>query len=160
MKTMQTVCLMAALVIAPSMVCTAQEGPSATPEVLADGANAEFRRVDNMHKTRYIEMFLAYRDEKTGDLLAACYNTMFTPKGIPASKDTAPQELVAGLDFGKIQQEFGVLNASLNGPKLWLPDWSEINSGVERNFNGIPAPWVGVLNMGTTTGGVAESASY
>jgi hypothetical protein len=160
MKTIKTTFLTALLSMTVVMGSFAQEAPSATSKVLADGVGAESRRVDNMHKTRYIEMFLAYRDAKTGDLLAVCYNTMFTPTGIPASRDTAPQELVAGLDFDKIKQEYGVLNASLNGPKLWMPDWSEVNSGLERNFNGIPAPWVGVLNMGTTTGGVSESTPY
>jgi hypothetical protein len=129
-------------------------------EVFDDGANAEFRRVDNMHKARYIEMFLAGRDAKTGKILAACYNTMFTPTGIPASRDTAPQKLVEGLDFDKIKQEFGVLNASLNGPKLWMPDWSEVNSGITRSYNGIPATWVGQLNMGDNTGSVSESSPY
>jgi hypothetical protein len=160
MKTFKTTLLTALLSLTVMTVSFAQEASSAAPKILDDGAGAESRRVDNMHKTRYIEMFLAYRDAKTGDLLAACYNTMFTPAGIPASRDTAPQALVAGLDFDKLKQEYGVLNASLNGPKLWMPDWTEVNSGVERDFNGIPAPWVGVLNMGTTTGGVAESAPY
>ena len=113
-----------------------------------------------MHQTRYIEMFLAGRDAKTEKVVAACYNTMFTPEGIPASRDTAPQNLVEGLDFDKIKKEYGVLNASLNGPKLWMPDWSEVNSGVERSFNGIPAIWVGQLNMGDNTGGVSESTPY
>jgi len=42
--------------------------------------------------------------------------------------------------------------ASLNGPKIWLPDWSEADVGVERDFNGIRAPWVAQLNMGDKTG--------
>ncbi len=76
------------------------------------------------------------------------------------SKDTAPQALAEGLDFVKLKQEFGVLGASLNGPKIWLPDWTDIDVGVERSFNGIPAAWVAQLNMGTNTGGVAESTPY
>ena len=160
MSTIKTTLLTALLSMTVVTGAFAQEASSATPKVLTDGDGAEFRRVDNMHKTRYIEMFLAYRDAKSGDMLAACYNTMFTPAGIPASRDTAPQQLVAGLDFDKIKQEYGVLNASLNGPKLWMPDWTEINSGVERNFNGIKAPWVGVLNMKSNTGGVSESSPY
>ncbi len=72
---------------------------------------------------------------------------MFTSDGIPASKDTAPQGLVEGLDFARMKSDFGVLGASLNGPKLWLPDWAEIEAGVEREFNGIKAAWVAQLNM-------------
>ena len=98
--------------------------------VLADGANAKAERFDDMHKTRFIEIFLAHPDPKTGKLVAECYNTMFTRQGIPASKDTAPQSNVVGLDFGKITAEFGVTGASLNGPKIWTPDWTEIDMGV------------------------------
>jgi hypothetical protein len=138
----------------------AQETSAAAPKILADGRDAQFKRVDNMHDVRFIEMFLAYRDPKTGNRVAACYNTMFTPSGIPASRDTAPQKLVEGLDFAKIAQDYGVLGASLNGPKLWLPDWSEIDTGVERDFNGIAAIWVAQLNMRDNTGGVGKSTPY
>jgi hypothetical protein len=68
--------------------------------------------------------------------------------------------LVEGLDFEQIKKEFGVLGASLNGPKLWLPDWTDIDTGLVRNFNGIPAPWVAQLNMGDNKGGVSESTPY
>jgi len=69
------------------------------PVVLSDREGAVFGRVDGMHKVRYIEMFLAGRKAETGDLVAACYNPMFAEGGIPASKDTAPQALVEGIDF-------------------------------------------------------------
>ena len=71
--------------------------------MLADGVGAKYIRVENMHQVRFIEIFLAYRDAKTGKLVAACYNTAFTTNGIPASKDTAPQALVQGLDFAKMK---------------------------------------------------------
>jgi hypothetical protein len=144
-------------VVAPSF---AQAPSPAMPKVLADGANAKSGRADNMHKTRFLEIFLAHRDAKTGKLVAECYNTMFTPNGIPASKDTAPQARVEGLDFAKMKTDFGVLGASLNGPKIWTPDWTEIEMGVERDFSGIKATWVAQLNMGDNTGGVAESTPY
>jgi len=131
-----------------------------TVNVLNDGANAKPGRVENMHMTRYIEIFLAAPDVNTGKLVAACYNTMFTPDGIPASKNTAPQELVEGLDFDLMKQEYGLKGASLNGPKLWSPDWSEVEIGTEREFNGIKAAWVAQLNMGDNTGGVSETAPY
>jgi hypothetical protein len=93
-------------------------------------------------------------------MVAACYNTMLTTNGIPASKDTAPQALVQGLDFDQMRKEYGVLGASLNGPKLWLTDWTEIDSGVVREFNGIKAAWVAQLDMGNNAGGVSESTPY
>lgn len=160
MMTMKVVMLMAVLVAATVAVSFAQEKPVAEPKVLADGVGAKFKRVDNMHQVRFIEIFLAHRDAKTGKLAAECYNPMFMPNGIPASKDTAPQALVQGLDFAKMKTEYGVLGASLNGPKIWLPDWAEADLGVERDFNGIKAPWVGQLDMGKNTGGVSESTPY
>jgi hypothetical protein len=138
----------------------AQAIPAPTSKVDADGADAKSGRFDHMHKARYIEIFLAHRDAKSGQLVAECYNSMFTPKGIPASKDTAPQAQVEGLDFAKMKTDFGVAGASLNGPKLWLPDWTEVDIGVERDFNGIKAPWVARLNMGSNAGGVDESTPY
>jgi hypothetical protein len=138
----------------------AQKTSATACKVLADGAGAKAGRVDNMHKTRFIEIFLAHPDAKTGELVAECYNTMFTSKGIPASKDTAPQALVVGLDFAKMKTDLGVNGASLNGPKVWTPDWTDIDVGVERDFNGIKAAWVAQLNMGDNTGGVAASTPY
>lgn len=154
--------LLAIAVVAPMAI--AQQAPApppgaAQPAVLGDGANAKYKRVENMHQVRFIEIFLAGREATSGNVVAACYNTMFTPQGIPASKDTAPQALVEGLDFDRMKKDYGVLGASLNGPKLWLPDWSEIDTGLERDFNGLKATWVAQLNMGKTTS-VGEGAAY
>ena len=148
MKTMKVVLLMAVFMMATVTGAYAQETPAAKPNVLDDGANAKSARVENMHMTRFLEIYLAAPDPKTGKLVAACYNTMFIPQGIPASKDTAPQKLVEGLDFDKMKAKYGVLGASLNGPKYWLPDWTYIEEGVTRSFNGIEATWCAQLNMG------------
>ena len=138
----------------------AQATSVATPNVALDGAGAKSGRVDNMHKTRFIEIFLAHPDAKTGKLVAECYNTIFTSNGIPASRDTAPQARVEGLNFTQMKTAYGVKGASLNGPKVWLPDWTEIDIGVEREFNGIKAAWVAQLDMGDNAGGVADSTPY
>lgn len=150
--------------------CASQSEKSATPveskdttvtvEVLNDGVNAKSVRVENMHLTRFIEIFLATPDPKTGKLVAPCYNTMFTAEGIPASKNTAPQELVEGLDFEKMKKEYGLKGASLNGPKLWTPDYTDIEMGVVRDFNGMKAAWVAQLNMGENAGGVEQTVPY
>jgi hypothetical protein len=142
----------------PSMAQPAAAG-AAAPTVLADGAGATPKRIGNMHQTRYIEIFLALKDPKTGAVVAPCYNTMFTAEGIPASRDTAPQALVEGLDFKKMKVEFNLLGASLNGPKLWQPDWGEADAGVERDFGGIKATWVGQLNM-AEAGAVNKTPPY
>lgn len=160
MKTMKAVLLMAALVAAMVMGAIAQETAPAAPKVLVDSVGARYIRVENMHQARFIEIFLAYRDAKTKKLVAACYNTALMINGKLATKDTAPQALVAGIDFAKVKEEYGVLGASLNGPKLWLPDWAEIDSGVVREFNGLKAAWVATLDMGDNAGGVSESTPY
>jgi len=129
------------------------------PVVLSDSDGAVFGRVDGMHRVRYIEMFLAGRKAETGDLVAACYNTMYGDWGIPDSKDTAPQDLVAGIDFDALKAEYGLLGASLNGPKIWTPDWSEAMIGTVRDFNGVKAPWVAQLDM-KKAGAVADVTPY
>ena len=160
MVTLEQGLIMAALCMLVVLPCLVHDASAGRPTVLSDGADAKHRRVDNMHRTRYIEIFLAAKDPKTGKLVAACYNTMFTPEGIPVSRDTAPQGLVEGLDFEQMKKKYGLLGASLNGPKIWLPDWCEVETGVIRDFNGMRAPWVAQLDMGDNTGGVAESAPY
>ena len=122
MKTMKVAVLMAAVLTATMATCFAQDATVAEPQVLRDGDGAKTMRFNDMHMARYVEFFLAGREAKTGNLVAACYNTMLTPRGIPASRDSAPQALVEGLDLEKIKKEFGVVCASLNGPKIWQPD--------------------------------------
>lgn len=152
--------LSAAALWAVSLPAVAQTPATSSSSVLADGANAKALLVRNMHQVRYLEIFLAHPDPKTGKPVAGCYNTMFTPAGIPASRDTAPQALVAALDFNKIKKQYNLLGASLNGPKLWTPDWSQINAGVVRDFGGIKATWVGQLNLGDIKGGVQDATPY
>jgi len=159
MKRMKVVLLMSVIIGAIVTGSFAQEKSSVGPKVLADGNGAKQIRVENMHMVRFMEIFLAFPDPQTGKLVAACYNTMFTPGGIPASKNTAPQDLVEGLNFDKMKQEYGVKGASLNGPKIWTPDWSDIDMGVVRDFNGIKAAWVAQLNMDKDAG-VSESTPY
>lgn len=131
----------------------------AEPAVLSDSEGAVFGRVDGMHQTRYLEIFLAGLEAKTGKLVAACYNPMFAEGGIPESRDTAPQALVEGIDFDQLKADDGLLGASLNGPKIWTPDWSEAQIGKVRDFNGIKAPWVAQLDM-KKGGAVADVAPY
>ena len=129
------------------------------PAILRDSEGAVFGRIDGVHRTRYIEIFLAAREAKTSSLVAACYNSMFTNAGAPVPKDSAPQELVEGIDFDKLKTDFGLLGASLNGPKIWTPDWMEAEIGKERDFNGIKAPWVAQLDL-KKGGAVADVTPY
>lgn len=117
------------------------------PAVLSDGHGAKTQRIENSHLMRFIEMYLAGIDPATGDIVAECYGTYANPN-IPADKDSAPQSLVAALDMNKIKQKYGVLGASLNGPKLWIPDWFDVEVGKVRHFGRLEAPWTAQLNLG------------
>lgn len=147
------------LVVSATAPAIAQTAPATVPAVLSDGVNAKFGRIDGLHRVRYIEIFLATKDPTTGKVVAPCYNSSLRGTGVPDEKDTAPQALVEGLDFKKITAEFGVLNASLNGPKLWMLDWSEVDVGKAREFNGIKTAWVAQLNP-EGGGDVAKSTAY
>lgn len=116
------------------------------PAVLSDGEKTVSKRI-NMRQMRYIEMFLAAIDPKTGNILAECYGTYADPK-IPANMDSAPQALVEKLDMDEIAKKYGVLGASLNGPKLSIADWWEIDVGPVRQFGDMPIHWTAQLNLG------------
>lgn len=137
---------------------TTNQGPY-EPVVLGDSEGAVFGRIDGVHRARYIEIFLAGREAKTGKVVAACYNSMFTKDAMPASKNFAPQALVEGIDFDKLTTDYSLLGASLNGPKIWTPDWMEAEIGRERDFNGIKAPWVAQLDL-KKGGAVADVTPY
>lgn len=129
----------------------AQAPSTELPKVFSDGVGAKKQRVKNINQVRYIEMYLAAQDPKSGNFLGACYNSSILPSDIPASKDTAPQNQLEGLNFKKIKKEFAVAAVSLNGPKLWMCDWFEADVGATRVFNGIKAQWCAQLNMGKET---------
>ncbi|MCA3562253.1 MAG: hypothetical protein IOC82_14610 [Aestuariivirga sp.] len=116
------------------------------PAVQTDGANTVSKRID-MRQMRYIEMFLASLDPKTGNILAECYGTYADPE-IPANMDSAPQAKVEALNMKEIAKEYGVLAASLNGPKLSIADWWEIDVGQARQFGELTIPWTAQLNLG------------
>jgi hypothetical protein len=148
LKAMKVGLLAAVLMTAAGTTSFAQAPSSEMPKVFSDGDGAKSMRANNLNQVRYIEMYLASPDPKTREVVAACYNSSVLPSEIPANKDSSPQALVEGLDLAKIKQEYGVLDASLNGPKLWMLDWIDIDVGVTREFNGIKATWCAQLNMG------------
>jgi hypothetical protein len=117
------------------------------PAVLSDGAQAVTKRIENSHLMRFIEMYLAGIDPDTGNIIAECYGTYANPD-IPADKDSAPQALVETINMDQVKKEYGVLGVSMNGPKLWLPDWFEVEVGKVRKFGDMVAPWTAQLNLG------------
>jgi hypothetical protein len=134
---------------------TALAGP--TPEVLSDGENAVSKRID-MYRLRYIEIFLADIDPSTKGLVAACYGSYAIPE-IPADRDTSPQAQVAALNMDEIAKKYGVLGASLNGPKLSIADWWEIDVGKTRQFGEMELPHTAQLNL-TGTANVNDVKPY
>ena len=159
MKTLKLAVLTVAALMAPMAESFAQATPAAEPQVLRDGDGAKFTRFENMGNTRFVEIFLAGREANTGKMVAACYNTMYTAKGSPASKETAPQAWVERLDMEKLKKQYGVVGASLNGPKIWMPDWVELKVGRQREFNGRKFNWVAQLDIGDK-GGIGEDQPY
>ena len=148
LKTMKAVLLMAVLMAATvTGVLRAGINPLRNPRCLRDGDGAKTVRFENMHQTRFIELFFGTKDPKTGKLVAPCFNTMYTSNKLPASKDTSPQALVESLDLEKMAKEYGVAKVMLNGPKIWMPDWVEIKMGKERDFSGMTMGWVAQLNL-------------
>jgi hypothetical protein len=128
-----------------------------TPEVLSDGDSAVSRRID-MYRLRYIEIFLADIDPSTKGLVAACYGSYAMPV-IPADRDTSPQTQVAALDMDEIGKKYGVLGASLNGPKLSIADWWDIEVGKTRKFGSMEFPHTAQLNL-TGTANVNDVKPY
>jgi hypothetical protein len=62
--------------------------------------------------------------------------------------DSSPQASVQRLDMKAIAKKYGVLGASLNGPKLSIADWWEIDVGTTRRFGELDIPWTAQLNLG------------
>ncbi len=127
--------------------------------VLKAGEGAKTMRFENMYQTQFIELFFVVRDSITGKMVAPCFNTMYTSaltKDSSKMKDTSPQNLVEGLDLDTIAKEYGVLSVFLNGPKIWLPDWVEVEVGEEIVANGMPLGWVAQLAL-PESGRVAET---
>jgi len=143
LKDMSTACL------------TALAGPR--PAVLSDGDNAVSKRID-MYNMRYIEIFLADIDPSKKGLVAACYGSYAIPV-IPADRDSSPQAQVAALNMKEIAEKYGVLGASLNGPKLSIADWWEIEVGKTRQFGGMELPHTAQLNL-TGTANVNDVKPY
>ncbi|MEQ1718714.1 MAG: hypothetical protein ABL907_22465 [Hyphomicrobium sp.] len=151
--------LVAVIMAATTGATIAEQAPASEPQVLRDGDGAKTQRFDNMYQVRFIELFLAGREAKTGRMVAACFNTMYTSNPIPASKDTAPQALVQSLNMDKLRKDYGVVAVNLNGPKVWLPDWVEVAVGKEREFSGMQAGWVAQLEL-SDKGGIGEDTPY
>jgi hypothetical protein len=111
-----------------------------------DDAGAKLMRFEGSRGGRYTEIFLIGGDVAAGQLVAGVYNTagLNDPGG---TGDTSPQALVDRVDVDAVKEQYGVLAAFKNGPRLSCLDWSEIMVGQERDFMGLKARWVMWLDV-------------
>ena len=116
--------------------------------VADDGANAKLMHFDYLHRVRYLEIFVIGGDPSKGQLYANVYNTALVP-GFDGktTRDSSPQAWVEGINVGEIKQRFNALQATLNGPKLLMPDWADFPIGAEHEFNGRKAVWCATLHL-------------
>lgn len=105
-----------------------------------DDADAQLMRFVGTRGGRYTEIFLIGGDAAAGQLVAGVYNTAgLNDPG--RTGDTSPQALVDHVDVYAVGEQYGVLAAFKNGPRLSCLDWSEVMVGKERDFMGLKARW-------------------
>ena len=111
-----------------------------------DDIGAELIRFDDVRGQRYTEIFLIGGHAITGKLVGGVYNTtgLNSPTG---TGDSCPQEVLNQVDVDVLKEQYDVLSAFKNGPRLWCLDWVEAMAGVERDFNGLKARWVMWLDV-------------
>lgn len=110
-----------------------------------DGAGATLKRFDNTRATRYTEVFLIGGDPTT-KLEGNVYNT-YGLNDMERTGDSSPDAVLAKVDLDALKEQYDVLGAFMNGPRLWTLDWIEVPSGVQRDFNGLKAAWVGKVDL-------------
>lgn len=110
-----------------------------------DGAGATLKRFDNTRATRYTEVFLIGGDPTT-KLEGNVYNT-YGLNDMERTGDSTPDAVLAKVDLDALKEQYDVLGAFMNGPRLWTLDWIEVPSGVQRDFNGLKAAWVGKVDL-------------
>ena len=111
-----------------------------------DSAGASLTRFDDTRTKRYTEVFLIGGNAITKHLEANVYNT-YGLNDMERTGDSSPDAILADVDVDALKKENEVLGAFLNGPRLWTLDWIEVPSGVQRDFNGLRAAWVGKVDL-------------
>lgn len=111
-----------------------------------DDKDAKLLRFEGVRGQRYTEIFLIGGHAITHHLVGGVYNTigMNDPAG---TGDTCPQEMLDKVDADDLKQQYDVLGAFKNGPRLWCLDWAEVLVGGERDFSGLKARWVMWLDV-------------
>jgi hypothetical protein len=111
-----------------------------------DDQGAKLMRFENVRGQRYTEIFLIGGHAITHHLVGGVYNTigLNDPAG---TGDTCPQAVLDKVDVDQLKQEYELLGAFKNGPRLWTLDWVEVKVGGERDFSGLKARWVMWLDV-------------
>ena len=111
-----------------------------------DDEGAELMRFEDIRGQRYTEIFLIGGHAIIHDINAGIYNTvgLNDPGG---TGDTTPQAVLDQVDVDALTQQYDVLGAFKNGPRLWCLDWVEVMVGKERDFMGLQARWVMWLDV-------------
>jgi hypothetical protein len=111
-----------------------------------DDRGAQLMRFEDIRGHRYTEIFLIGGHAITHQLVGGVYNTtgMNDPAG---TGDTSPQDVLDKVDVDDLKEQYDVLGAFKNGPRLWCLDWAEVMAGRERDFEGLKARWVMWLDV-------------
>lgn len=111
-----------------------------------DDEGAKPMRFENVRGQRYTEIFLISGHAITHRLVGGVYNTigMNDPTG---TGDTSPQAVLDKVDVDDLRENYDVLGAFKNGPRLWCLGWAEVMVGGERDFSGLKARWVMWLDV-------------
>lgn len=113
----------------------------AIKEAPKDDVGIVLKHYDNINTTRYTEIFLMAGNGITKKLVGGVYNTLGLNFN-DSIMDSSPQEILDAMDLDAMAKEFDVLSVFKNGPRLWTLDWIEVNTGAQRDFQGLKANWV------------------
>jgi hypothetical protein len=115
-------------------------------KVPPDDKGAKLVRFKDVRGQRYTEIFLIGGHVLTRHLVGGVYNTL--GRNDPAGTgDTSPQDILDKVDVDALEEEYDLIRAFKNGPRLWCLDWVEVMVGKERDFHGLHARWVMWLDV-------------
>lgn len=137
-KTARIYSTLALLVVAVLVGCTRK--------VPSDGDQAVVKRFNNLRGMRYCEVFLIGGTIWPKDLQAAFYNTTDLNNSVNP-RDTCPAEMWAKVDPETLKKQYDVWGVFKNGPRGWAMDWIELPAGPVRTFDGLPAQWMGQVQL-------------
>lgn len=116
-------------------------------ELPDDSKNVQLKHFESLRAVQYTEIFLIAGNPVSEDLRANVYNTIGLNGYTETNKDSSPNALVTKVNPEALKKQYEVLGVHVNGPKLWMLDWIDVPVGTERDFSGLMARWVGLLDL-------------